>query len=98
MPLLRALYRRNNHGNLTLLSAFLAWPSGKMPGKSCLGAISITPRVPGWSGGSPWPQRNLGFPEAPDLARPAGRSGPPKNKISTGAELLLAIGYYAAAG
>jgi hypothetical protein len=43
MPLLRALYRRNNHGNLTLLSAFLAWPSGKMPGKSCLGAISITP-------------------------------------------------------
>jgi hypothetical protein len=29
---------------------------------------------------------------------PRSRSGPPKNKISSGAELLLAIGYYAAAG
>jgi hypothetical protein len=29
---------------------------------------------------------------------PRGRSGAPKNKISTGAELLLPIGYYAAAG
>ncbi len=41
MPLLRALYHRNNHGNLALLSAFLAWPIGKMPGKSCLAAVSI---------------------------------------------------------
>jgi hypothetical protein len=48
--------------------------------------------------------RHFAFPESGlrqagrEWFGPDGRSSPPKNKISTGAELVLPIGYYAAAG
>jgi hypothetical protein len=39
--IIAALSHRNNDGNLAMLSPFLAWPSRKMPGKSCPAATSI---------------------------------------------------------